>query len=96
MAIHAAANIAQAVENFRERGYARLGGIILNKRDVPREEEKVLEYAENCEDFTKNDVVSLLKVSASTAARVIRGLVEKNFLKRNGKARSTYYTLQKY
>lgn len=60
------------------------------------EEEKVLEYAENCEDFTKNDVVSLLKVSASTAARVIRGLVEKNFLKRNGKARSTYYTLQKY
>ena len=55
------------------------------------EEEKVLEYAENCEDF-----VSLLKVSASTAARVIRGLVEKNFLKRNGKARSTYYTLQKY
>lgn len=60
------------------------------------EEEKVLEYAEKCEDFTKNDVVSLLKVSASTAARVIRGLVEKNFLKRNGKARSTYYTLQKY
>lgn len=60
------------------------------------EEEKVLEYAENCEDFTKNDVASLLKVSASTAARVIRGLVEKNFLKRNGKARSTYYTLQKY
>lgn len=60
------------------------------------EEEKVLEYAENCEDFTKNDVVGLLKVSASTAARVIRGLVEKNFLKRNGKARSTYYTLQKY
>lgn len=45
MAIHAAANIAQAVENFRERGYARLGGIILNKRDVPREEEKVLELA---------------------------------------------------
>ena len=60
------------------------------------EEEKVLEYAGKCEDFTKNDVVSLLKVSASTAARVIRGLVEKNFLKRNGKARSTYYTLQKY
>lgn len=60
------------------------------------EEEKVLEYAGHCEDFTKNDVVSLLKVSASTAARVIRGLVEKNFLKRNGKARSTYYTLQKY
>ena len=45
MAIHAAANIAMAVENFRNRGYASLGGIILNKREVPREEEKVRELA---------------------------------------------------
>ena len=68
----------------------------VNTQKLSNEEEKVLEYAGNCGDFTKNDVVNLLKVSASTAARVIRGLVEKNFLKRNGKARSTYYTLQKY
>ena len=27
MAIHAAANIAMAVENFKNRGYAELGGI---------------------------------------------------------------------
>ena len=47
MAIHAAANIAMAVENFRNRGYASLGGIILNKREVPREEEKVRELAED-------------------------------------------------
>lgn len=69
-----------------------------NKEDTQElssEEEQVLEYAGKYEDFTKNDVVSLLKVSASTAARVIRGLVERNFLKRNGKARNTYYTLQK-
>lgn len=45
MALHAAANIAQAVWNFRDRGYARLGGLILNRRNVPREEEKVLELA---------------------------------------------------
>ena len=45
MAIHAAANIATAVETFAERGYARLGGIILNARDVPREAEKVEELA---------------------------------------------------
>ena len=32
MAIHAGANIAMAVENFKNRGYASLGGIILNKR----------------------------------------------------------------
>lgn len=55
-----------------------------NKEDTQElssEEEQVLEYAGKHEDFTKNDVVSLLKVSASTAARVIRGLVERNFLK---------------
>ena len=45
MAIHAGANIAMAVENFKNRGYASLGGIILNKREVPREEEKVRELA---------------------------------------------------
>lgn len=47
MAIHAAANIAMAVENFKNRGYATLGGLILNCRDVPREEEKVQELADD-------------------------------------------------
>lgn len=47
MAIHAGANIAMAVENFKNRGYASLGGIILNKREVPREEEKVQELADD-------------------------------------------------
>lgn len=47
MAIHAGANIAMAVENFWNRGYASLGGIILNRRNVPREEEKVQELAED-------------------------------------------------
>jgi nitrogenase iron protein NifH len=41
MAIYAAANIAMAVHNFKDRGYATLGGIILNKRNVKDEEEKV-------------------------------------------------------
>ncbi|MEA4823726.1 MAG: nitrogenase iron protein NifH [Clostridiaceae bacterium] len=48
MAIHAAANIALAVENFRARGYARLGGIILNRRNVKNEDAKV---AELCDDI---------------------------------------------
>ena len=38
MAIHAGANIAMAVENFKNRGYATLGGLILNRRNVPRED----------------------------------------------------------
>ena len=47
MAIHAAANIAMAVENFKNRGYARMGGLILNKRNVKREKEKVEELAQD-------------------------------------------------
>ena len=47
MAIHAAANIAMAVENFKGRGYASLGGIILNRRDVKNEEAKVQELADD-------------------------------------------------
>ncbi|MGN1378239.1 MAG: nitrogenase iron protein NifH [Dorea sp.] len=47
MAIHAAANIAMAVTNFKNRGYASLGGIILNRREVQREEEKVEELADD-------------------------------------------------
>lgn len=45
MAIHAAANIAMAVAHFEERGYASLGGLILNRRNVPREDEKAAELA---------------------------------------------------
>lgn len=47
MAIHAALNIATAIDNFKDRGYASLGGVILNKRNVKNEEEKVNEFIEN-------------------------------------------------
>ena len=45
MAIHAAANIAVAIDGFKDRGYAGLGGIILNRRDVKDEDAKVAELA---------------------------------------------------
>ena len=47
MAIHAAANIAMAVDGFKGRGYAQLGGIILNRRNVKNEDEKVQELAQD-------------------------------------------------
>lgn len=47
MAIHAAANIATAIENFRGRGYAQLGGLILNRRNVKNEDKKVQELADD-------------------------------------------------
>lgn len=56
MAIHAAANIAMAVSNFKNRGYASLGGLILNRRNVKREDEKVNELAE---DFQTKVIGSL-------------------------------------
>ena len=45
MALYAANNICQAVRNFEDRGYANVRGIILNKRNVPGEDEKVKEFA---------------------------------------------------
>ena len=63
MAIHAAANIAMAVQNFKNRGYAGLGGLILNRRDVPREEEKVSELAD---DF-QTAVIGTLSHSSQVA-----------------------------
>lgn len=51
MSIYAAANIASAIENFKGRGYAGLGGLILNRRNVKNESEKVQEL---CVDFHTN------------------------------------------
>ena len=45
MSIYAASNIALAVDNFRGRGYADLGGLILNRRGVEKEREKVEVFA---------------------------------------------------
>lgn len=47
MSIHAAANIAVAIDNFKDRGYAKLGGLILNRRNVKNEDEKVNELADD-------------------------------------------------
>ncbi len=45
MSLHAAANIAVAVEGFKKRGYSSFGGLILNRRNVKNETEKVEELA---------------------------------------------------
>lgn len=56
MAIHAAANIAMAVERFRGRGYAALGGFLVNQRNVKGEAEKTAELAA---DFHSSVVYTL-------------------------------------
>ena len=59
------------------------------------EEEKVLEYARTHGSVTRNEVIKLLEVSASTDSRVLKKMVKRNLLKQNGKARSTNYTIVK-
>ena len=56
MSIHAAAGIALAVKNFQGRGYARLGGFILNRRNVPDEEVKVRSLAADFETEILGDL----------------------------------------
>ena len=65
MAIHAAANIAVAIDNFKERGYAKLGGIILNRRNVKDEDAKVAELAS---DIRSQVIGKLSRSDTVTAA----------------------------
>lgn len=63
------------------------------EKELSNEEEKILEYARKYGAITRNDVIGLLEVSASTAARVIRKMVKTNLLEQKGKARNTHYTI---
>ncbi len=65
MAIHAAANIAMALDNFQGRGYASLGGVILNRRNVKDEEAKVQEL---CDDIHSKIVGTLSRSNLVTEA----------------------------
>ena len=65
MAIHAAANIAVALDNFKDRGYASLGGIILNRRNVKDEEQKVQEL---CSDIGSSIIGTLSRSETVTEA----------------------------
>jgi len=46
MALLAAKNIILALRNFADRNYAELGGLILNRRDMPDEIERVTDFAQ--------------------------------------------------
>lgn len=46
MSLYAAHNIYKAVQNFRNRGYASVKGLILNRRNVEEEYERVKAFAD--------------------------------------------------
>lgn len=71
MALYAANNINQAVNNFADRGYAKVGGIILNRRNVPNEEENVRRFAEEnnlrvIADIPRSDDISRFEEQGCT------------------------------
>ena len=46
MSLYAASNIAEAMKNLSNRGYAKLKGLILNRKNIDNEEEIVKKVAE--------------------------------------------------
>jgi nitrogenase iron protein NifH len=56
MSMYAASNIAQALDNFKNRNYARYGGLILNRRNVTNEMELVNKLAEE----TRGEIVAAI------------------------------------
>ena len=46
MALYAAGNIKRAVDNFADRGYAKVRGVVMNRRAVENEEEKVRAFVD--------------------------------------------------
>lgn len=56
MSMYAASNIVQAIASFRSRGYARYGGLILNRRNVENE----LKLVQNLAEETDGNIVAVI------------------------------------
>ncbi|MBR3621795.1 MAG: AAA family ATPase [Selenomonadaceae bacterium] len=87
MALYAANNIATAVENFADRGYAKVRGIILNRRNVPDEEEKVKNFANEhnlpivldiprCDDINKAEEMGKTLIETNINHEISRKFIE--------------------
>ena len=64
MSLYAAGNIGLAIDNFKNRGYARHAGLILNLRNVENEYEKVAEFAH----ATDTKIISVISRSDTVQA----------------------------
>ena len=76
MAKYAAANICMAIQNFKGRGYATLGGLILNCRGTENERETVQALAD---DFD-TEIIGTLDRSADIAAAEKQDCTVRNML----------------
>jgi len=86
-------NAKYEIENAAVKTKSGTPVAVHTEKEISDEEGKILEYARKHGAITRNDVIGLLAVSASTAARVIRKMVKTNLLEQKGKARNTHYTI---
>lgn len=86
-------NAKYEIENATVKTKSGTPVTVHTEKEISDEEGKILEYARKHGAITRNDVIGLLAVSASTAARVIRKMVKTNLLEQKGKARNTHYTV---
>jgi nitrogenase iron protein NifH len=76
MSMYAASNIAQALESFKNRNYARFGGLILNRRNVENELELVQKLAdESCgkiiSDIPRSGDIQLAEAKGKTVMELL-------------------------
>lgn len=86
-------NAKYEIENATVKTKSGTPVTVHTEKEISDEEGKILEYARKHGAITRNDVIGLLAVSASTAARVLRKMVKTNLLEQKGKARNTHYTV---
>lgn len=71
MALYAANNIYTAVQNFADRSYATVRGILFNRRNIPDEEAKVRAFAEQRQlpivgDIPRSDAINQFEEEGKT------------------------------
>ena len=71
MALYAANNIYTAVQNFADRSYATVRGILFNRRNIPDEEAKVRAFAEKNQlpiigDIPRSDAINQFEEEGKT------------------------------
>ena len=71
MALYAANNIYTAVQNFADRSYATVRGILFNRRNIPDEEAKVRAFAEKNQlpiigDIPRSDAINQCEEEGKT------------------------------
>jgi ATP-dependent DNA helicase RecG len=64
--------------------------------ELSENEKTVMRLFENTDSIVRKDAEKILSVSQSMAARVLKGLVDKNILRTIGKGRQTRYVPAKY